>query len=131
MTDIKNKILKLVNKNNKYVLALSGGVDSAVLASIFNELNLSYRTIFVNHNQKDSSLLQKSAEEIAKHLKTSHENIISDLEENASETKMRETRYGLLFDNLRKDEILVTGHHKDDKVETFLINLFRVTCLKY
>ena len=64
MTDIKNKILKLVNKNNEYVLALSGGVDSAVLASIFNELNLSYRTIFVNHNQKDSSLLQKSAEEI-------------------------------------------------------------------
>ena len=130
MTDIKNKILKLVNKNNKYVLALSGGVDSAVLASIFNELNLSYRTIFVNHNQKDSSLLQKSAEEIAKHLETSHENIISDLEENASETKMREKRYGLLFDNHREEEILVTGHHKDDKVETFLINLFRGTRLK-
>ena len=31
MTDIKNKILKLVNKNNEYVLELSGGVDSAVL----------------------------------------------------------------------------------------------------
>ena len=122
MTDIKNKILKLVNKNNEYVLALSGGVDSAVLASIFKELNLSYRTIFVNHNQKDSSLLQKSAEEIAKNLETSHENIITDLEENASETKMREKRYGLLFDNLKKNEILVTGHHKDDKVETFLIN---------
>ena len=130
MTDIKNKILKLVNKNNEYVLALSGGVDSAVLASIFNELDLSYRTIFINHNQKDSNLLQKSAEEIAKNLETSHENIISDLEENASETKMREKRYGLLFDNLRKDEILVTGHHKDDKVETFLINLFRGTRLK-
>ena len=130
MADIKNKILKLVNKNNEYVLALSGGVDSAVLASIFNELNLSYRTIFVNHNQKDSSLLQKSAEQIAKHLETSHENIISDLEENASETKMREKRYGLLFDNLKKDEILVTGHHKDDKAETFLINLFRGTRLK-
>ena len=130
MTDIKNKILKLVNKNNEYVLALSGGVDSAVLASIFNDLDLSYRTIFVNHNQKDSNLLQKSAEEIAKNLETSHENIISDLEENASETKMREKRYGLLFDNLRKDEILVTGHHKDDKVETFLINLFRGTRLK-
>ena len=95
MIDIKNKILKLVNKNNEYVLALSGGVDSAVLASIFNELNLSYRTIFVNHNQKDSSLLQQSAEEIAKNLETSHENIITDLEENASETKMREKRYGL------------------------------------
>jgi len=130
MTDIKNKILKLVNKNNEYVLALSGGVDSAVLASIFNELNLSYRTIFINHNQKDSSLLQKSAEEIAKNLETSHENIITDLEENASETKMREKRYGLLFDNLKKNEILVTGHHKDDKVETFLINLFRGTRLK-
>ena len=32
---------------------------------------------------------------------------------------MREKRYGLLFDNLKKNEILVTGHHKDDKVETF------------
>ena len=91
---------------------------------------MSYRTIFVNHNQKDSNLLQKSAEEIAKNLKTNHENIISDLEENASETKMREKRYGLLLDNLKKKEILVTGHHKDDKVETFLINLFRGTRLK-
>ena len=36
----------------------------------------------------------------------------------------------LKFDNLKKDEILVTGHHKDDKVETFLINLFRGTRLK-
>ena len=70
MTDIKNKILKLVNKNHEYVLALSGGVDSAVLASIFNDLDLSFRTIFVNHNQKDSNLLQKSAEKIAKNLKT-------------------------------------------------------------
>ena len=96
MTDIKNKILKLVNKNHEYVLALSGGVDSAVLASIFNDLDLSYRTIFVNHNQKDSNLLQKSAEEIAKNLKTNHENIISDLEENASETKMREKRLSLI-----------------------------------
>jgi len=130
MTDIKNKLLKLVNKDNEYVLALSGGVDSAVLASIFNDLNLSYRTIFINHNQKDSNILQTSAEEIAKNLKTKHENIVSDLEKNASETKMREKRYGLLIDNLKKDEILVTGHHKDDKVETFLINLFRGTRLK-
>ena len=91
MTDIKNKILKLVNKNHEYVLALSGGVDSAVLASIFKDLDLSYRTIFVNHNQKDSNLLQKSAEEIAKNLKTNHENIISDLEENASEQKWKKT----------------------------------------
>ena len=107
MTDIKNKILKLVNKNHEYVLALSGGVDSAVLASIFKDLDLSYRTIFVNHNQKDSNLLQKSAEEIAKNLKTNHENIISDLEENASETKMREKRYGLLLDNLKKKKLLL------------------------
>ena len=107
MTDIKNKILKLVNKDNEYVLALSGGVDSAVLASIFNDLNLSYRTIFINHNQKDSNILQTSAEEIAKNLKTKHENIISDLEKNASETKMREKRYGLLtvsYTHLRAHE---------------------------
>ena len=130
MTDIKNKILNLVNQNDEYVLALSGGVDSAVLASIFNDLNLSYRTIFINHNQKDSNLLQKSAEEIAKNLKTSHENIVSDLEDNVSETKMRKKRYSLLFNNLKKGEILVTGHHKDDKVETFFINLFRGTRLK-
>tara|TARA_B100001248_G_scaffold20354_1_gene13694 strand:- start:571 stop:1836 length:1266 start_codon:yes stop_codon:yes gene_type:complete len=130
MTDIKNKILNLVNQNDEYVLALSGGVDSAVLASIFNDLNLSYRTIFINHNQKDSNLLQKSAEEIAKNLKTSHENIFSDLEDNVSETKMREKRYSLLFNNLKKGEILVTGHHKNDKVETFFINLFRGTRLK-
>ena len=88
------------------------------------------RSVFVNHNQEDSNILQKSAEKFAETLNIEHTNLDSELELGASETKMREVRYELLFSNMKSDEKLLLGHHNDDKVETFLLNLFRGTRLK-
>lgn len=114
----------------KYVIALSGGVDSAVLALLVSKQTNNVRSIFVNHNQVDSNNLKKAAEAVANSLNLQHVNISTDLETNASETKMREERYRVLFENIFEDETLLFGHHGDDKIETFFINLLRGTRLK-
>ena len=43
---------------------------------------------------------------------------------------MREARYGALNNDIDEKEILVTAHHRNDKIETFFINLLRGTRLK-
>ena len=130
MTEIRDKITNLIQPSESYVVALSGGIDSSVLLHAVSLQTPNVRSVFVNHNQKDSKLLQKSAEEFAKSLNIEHTNLDSELEPGTSETKMREVRYDLLFSNIKPNETLLLGHHHDDKVETFLMNLFRGTRLK-
>jgi len=130
MTEIENKITNLLNPTQNYVVALSGGVDSSVLLHIVHSYTSNVRSVFVNHNQKDSDKLQKSAESFAKDLGIDHLNVETQLDSDSSETKMRDARYEALFSNMQQGEILLLGHHNDDRVETFMINLFRGTRLK-
>ena len=111
MTEIENKITNLLNPTKNYVVALSGGVDSSVLLHIVHSYTPNVRSVFVNHNQKDSDKLQKSAESIAKYLDIDHSNIDTRLDSDASETKMRDARYKALFNNIQQDEVLLLGHH--------------------
>ena len=45
-----------VTKKHRILLALSGGVDSAVLATIVANQKLNLRSVFVRHNQKHSNV---------------------------------------------------------------------------
>ena len=124
---IEEHIKDNLNNTKNYVIALSGGVDSAVLAKIASENTKKLRSVFVRHNQEHSEDLEKAAKSIAKKLKIKHKVLDSPLELGSSETKMREVRYELLFKELKNGEILLTGHTLSDKVETFFLNLLRGT----
>ncbi len=124
---IEKDIIKNLDESKNYVVALSGGVDSAVLATIVAKQTPNLRSVFVRHNQKYSNDLEESANGIAKKLKIDFKVLNSNLKSNSSETKMREARYKILYSELNDDEILLTGHTLSDKVETFFINLLRGT----
>ena len=124
---IEKDIIKNLDTSKNYVVALSGGVDSAVLATVVAKQTSNLRSIFVRHNQKHSKELEEVANKIANNLKINHKALDSNLEENSSETKMRDARYEILYDELDDNEILLTGHTLSDKVETFFINLLRGT----
>ena len=130
MVDIHNSVSEFTNSSDKYVIAISGGVDSAVLTHIFYVLKLNFRTVFVNHNQKGSLELKQSAQALSDILKLNHKCIETDIKIDSSETLMREARYEALNNDINEKEILVTAHHRDDKIETFFINLLRGTRLK-
>lgn len=127
---IEKDIIKNLDTSKNYVVALSGGVDSAVLATVVAKQTPNLRSIFVRHNQKHSKELEEVANKIANNLKINHKALDSNLEENSSETKMRDARYEILYDELDDNEILLTGHTLSDKVETFFINLLRGTRVK-
>ena len=124
---IEKDIIKNLDTSKNYVVALSGGVDSAVLATVVAKQTPNLRSIFVRHNQEHSKELEEVANKIANNLKINHKALDSSLEENSSETKMRDARYEILYDELDDNEILLTGHTLSDKVETFFINLLRGT----
>ena len=130
MVDIQSSVSEVTSSNDRYVIAISGGVDSAVLTHIFHKLELNFRTVFINHNQKGSKELKQSAQALSDILKLNHKCIETDIKIDSSETVMREARYEVLNNDIDEKEILVTAHHRDDKIETFFINLLRGTRLK-
>ena len=124
------KIIENIDLSKNYVLALSGGVDSSVLAHIMAKQSAKIRLVFVQHNQKDSKKLEIMAEKIADSLKLNFKILPTSLNPKSSETKMRDERYKVLLSDLKEEEILITGHNLSDKAETLLINLFRGTRLE-
>ena len=126
---IEEKFLSNFDINKKYVVALSGGVDSAVLAFLATKYSKNVRSIFVNHNQTHSSDLELQAKSIANQLGIAFVSLQTSLEPNASETQMRNVRMKELNMIIEEEEYLLFGHTLSDRVETFFMNLFRGTRL--
>ena len=132
-----NYIRETVKKNlfstskNKFLIAISGGIDSMLLLKISclirSESKLSFRAIHINHNMAANS---KDMEECC--IKSCNkysiplvvENIHED-QKNNIEDRLREKRYEILLNNTNSDESLLVGHHEDDQIETFMYRLIR------
>ena len=120
------KIIENIDLSKNYVLALSGGVDSSVLAHILAKQSVKIRLVFVQHNQKDSKKLEIAAEEIAASLNLELKTLPTSLNPKSSETKMRDERYKALLSDLKNEETLITGHNLSDKAETLLIMCYNI-----
>ena len=126
---IEEKFLKNFDIEKKYVVALSGGVDSAVLAFLAKKFSNNVRAIFINHNQKHSIQLETQARVIAEKLKIDFIAIPTSIEPKSSETHKRKVRIQKLHKSIKDNEYILFGHTLSDKAETFLMNLFRGTHL--
>lgn len=124
-------------KECNFVLAISGGVDSMVLANLFliNNLNFSIAhcnfqlrgkesdddELFINKwcSEKDIKLYNKkfSTEDYCKNNKLT------------IQMGARELRYEWFSELIDKEkyDFIVTAHHIDDQLETFIINSIRGT----
>ena len=122
-------------KDTKLLLAISGGVDSVVLFHLLHKLN--YDVSLAHCNFKLRGKESDLDEEFIKNLNQISYNqiftIIFDTEKYAKEHKLstqiaaRELRYNW-FKKLiteHKFEYVLTAHHADDNLETFLIHLTR------
>lgn len=140
LKSVQSKISNLISefKTKKYLLAVSGGADSMVLVHIFRDLQLSFEVAHINYKLRgnDSDLDQKTVEDFCKnfnikfHLyKVSEEN---QMPENSIQLWARDLRYQF-FRKIQEEEnidFLVTAHHLNDQLETFIINLSKASGLK-
>ncbi|MBC7556270.1 MAG: tRNA lysidine(34) synthetase TilS [Chryseobacterium sp.] len=129
--------LLLTYKDEKFLLAVSGGADSMVMANLFEMLKLNFQIAHINYKLRggDSTLDEKLVQNfcvkngIKFHLYTVSE--VDHKPENSIQLWARNLRYAF-FDEIKSVEnldYLVTAHHLNDELETFIINLSRASGL--
>ncbi|MCE3226456.1 MAG: tilS [Bacteroidetes bacterium] len=129
---IKNQ---LFNKNSKLLLAISGGVDSVVLAHLLKEGNYEFSLAHCNYKLrgKESDGDEQFCRKLAKELGVSIFVKVFDLKKKKGkiniQSEARELRYSWFNELINQHELdcVLTAHHANDHVETVLINLLRGT----
>jgi tRNA(Ile)-lysidine synthase len=123
--------------SKKIIVAVSGGADSMVLASLLLELGMTIAIAHCNFGLRqeesdgDEALVKAWADSRKIPLYVRRFDTRKQLEEhggNLQETA-RELRYEW-FEELRKEtgfDLVATAHHSQDSVETMLINFFKGT----
>ena len=127
-------------KDKKLLLAVSGGIDSMVLMHLFQQLNYDIAIAHCNFqlrgNESDADELFVKSE--AAKFSIPNYFIRFDTENYSKKNKLsiqlaaRKLRYDWFQELLLENQLdyLVTAHHLDDNVETFLINFIRGTGLE-
>ena len=128
----------------KYIVALSGGADSVsllfVLKHLEHELGISVEAAHCNfhlrgaESVRDEEFCKQLCGRLAVPLHLIHfdTQAYADLHRVSIEMAARDLRYGY-FENLRRDicaQDICVAHHRDDSVETVLLNLVRGTGLR-
>ena len=128
----------LCKKSDKLLLAVSGGMDSVVMAYLFQQAGFEFSIAHCNfrlrdmESEDDETFVKMLSKKIFKTaFFVAHFETQKFAEENrlSIQQSARELRY-LWFEKIRianKLSYIATAHHSDDNLETFFINLIRGT----
>lgn len=122
------------NNNSKFIVSLSGGVDSMVIARIIRYLGYDVIAAHINYNNREETYLEeKFIKEwcfemgIKLYIKN-----ITDLKRNECkrdyyENMIRKYRFDFYKKILEKENLvsIILAHHKDDVVENIFANISR------
>ena len=110
------------------VVALSGGADSATLLYLCADLGTQTRALHVNHGLPHSDTMESAACDVAQRLGVDLDVVTVTVQDGPSpEGQARRARYSAFAEKTSEGEKLLTGHTRDDSVETTLMNLVRGT----
>lgn len=114
-------------------VAYSGGLDSHVLLKITNsireEIGGRLKVVHVNHSlNRNSGEWASHCQNVCDQLGLELEVIVIDARPpkgESPESWARRLRYEAIQAKMTKDGILLTAHHRDDQIETLLLQLLR------
>lgn len=140
LSRLANQIKSQSFPQGKALLAVSGGVDSMVLWAICREMKIPHAIAHFNfqlradESDQDRVFVEKlakahQAELFLKSESASDHAIKHKLSIQESAREMRYQWFNALIEKGKADYVM-TAHHLDDSLETFLINLNRGTGLK-
>ena len=123
--------------NDKVLVALSGGADSVALFRVLTDLGYKCECAHCNfhlrgeESDRDENFVRALCNEIhiPLHIKHFDTEFYAKEKQISIEMAARELRYDW-FEELRKETgatVIAVAHHRDDSVETFLLNLIRGT----
>ena len=115
----------------KYIVAVSGGVDSVVLLDLLAKQNdLELVVAHFDHGiRKDSAKDAELVQNLAKKYGFEFEQEKGNLGADVNESDARDKRYSFLNGVKQKynAKAIITAHHQDDLIETSMINILRGT----
>ena len=122
-------------EDSKLLIAISGGIDSVVLAHLCSQLNLNFSLCHCNFNLRgqESDDDEAFVTSLAKTLKTPVYTTSFETEKYATKNKVsiqvaaRDLRYTWFYKLLDANQYdyVLTAHNTNDNLETFIINLTR------
>ena len=135
-----NKLLKNINSNNRFILGLSGGIDSMALLHLIKNFKDDKRNVSINcmpiiidHNLRDESDYEaKEAKKISQNLGfyTQIKKINSSKPNGNIQNWARKQRRNILFQKcLELSANLILGHHFDDQAETLFMRIIKGSAL--
>ena len=131
-SSFKFRLEKTIKKKT-FVVGVSGGPDSLALAALSKKYQHEHRVkvffVLIDHAIRRNSKNEASFVKKLLRKKGINITIIRNKEriEKNVQNKARKVRYGLLSEycERKKARFILTGHHSDDQIETFLIRLSR------
>lgn len=134
---------EIIKKNDKILIAFSGGPDSVFLFYLLNylksEYNLELALMYVNHNLRsdvdnDLNFVKDFSKrnDVKLYIESVDVNSHSKKMKKSIELAARELRYEALEKVFQKEGFtkIATGHNLDDNVETFIFRLLRGTSIR-
>lgn len=121
--------------HGKFLVAVSGGIDSVVLAHLCHQLRFNFSLCHCNFKlrNKESDADKAFVDRLGEELQVPVYNTSFETVEHAKKNKIsiqvaaRELRYAWFYKLIEKKQYdyVLTAHNTDDNLETFIINLTR------
>jgi tRNA(Ile)-lysidine synthase len=132
--------LKLPSKAKKYLLAVSGGVDSMVMATLFWAEKIPIHIAHMNFQLRGEESAEDEAfirnwctdHEVPFHTESVNTEQIASETGNSIQETARNLRYAFFYRLLETHQLdyIATAHHADDTLETVVFHFLRGTGLK-
>ena len=120
-------------KKSKLLIAVSGGVDSMVLIDLFKKLKydvtIAHCNFKLRNEESDLDEVFVRTYALENSIPFYFKEFVTKLPKQSLQMAARTLRYKWFYEVLKKEKLdyILTAHHLDDSLETFILNLSRAS----